>query len=282
MPKLALLIVDDDPRTIHSLRHYLPKTMVTTIVGAAIDAVDRINSQDQFHGLIVDVGLPDFSGTIVLDYWRRQRPGVPAVVITGRGTEGANHAMLRGAQFLSKPFGKDELDVFLDWVRRAHWKLPPELEGPFLALIEEHRVPDKRAVVLARYLTHTPRRQIAEELGISVNTVRTHVRRLLQTVEASSMDSLRDRLLRASTASAAERERERERPSDRLTRTRLARSSGARGRPAPVWPGGVAAENVSLARRAPADPRLWDRGYGRLARLSPSPLPPFRSSALPT
>jgi DNA-binding NtrC family response regulator len=59
--------------------------------------------------VILDIMLPDASGTVVLDHMRKLRPEVPVVLMSGHGDEAfAQEARSHGAfDYLAKPFSLD-------------------------------------------------------------------------------------------------------------------------------------------------------------------------------
>jgi two-component system KDP operon response regulator KdpE len=61
--------------------------------------------------IILDLGLPDIQGLELLRLMRKRNEGVPIVVLSSRGDEGAKvQALDLGADdYVTKPFGMDEL-----------------------------------------------------------------------------------------------------------------------------------------------------------------------------
>jgi two-component system response regulator HydG len=81
--------------------------------GRAALAVAR---REALHALILDLKLPDMDGLTVLEAVLAEKPGLPAIVVTGFGTiDAAVEAMKRGASdFLTKPIQVDNLLSGLD------------------------------------------------------------------------------------------------------------------------------------------------------------------------
>ena len=109
VPKI--LIVDDNLRMSDSLRILLGNEgyeIQTKHNGReALDAVSR----DDFDLLIVDLVLPDMTGTEIMDHISRQAREIFVIVITGHASsDSAIEALKRGAfDYIRKPFEHEEL-----------------------------------------------------------------------------------------------------------------------------------------------------------------------------
>lgn len=106
----VLLIEDHD-------RLARPVCKGLTAAGIAVDVVDRIDTawaaiqQMPYQGLILDRGLPDGDGLILLQKMRHAGLGVPCLVLTARD---ALHDRVAGLEagaddYLLKPFAMDEM-----------------------------------------------------------------------------------------------------------------------------------------------------------------------------
>jgi two-component system KDP operon response regulator KdpE len=109
-PPLRVLIVDDEP----PIRKLLRMGLGTQ----GYEVIDASNGKTALEALankpdlvILDLGLPDMQGMDLLRRMRAQNEGVPIVVLSSRGDEGAKVAALDlGADdYVTKPFGMDEL-----------------------------------------------------------------------------------------------------------------------------------------------------------------------------
>ncbi|MBN9121728.1 MAG: sigma-54-dependent Fis family transcriptional regulator [Planctomycetes bacterium] len=110
MPKL--LIVDDEPGILYSLRAAL-ETDDTTVVTAQTAALGiAAVARERPDAVILDVRLPDMSGLDAFDRVRELDPRLPVVIVTAHGgTDTAIEAMKRGAfEYLLKPIDLHQLD----------------------------------------------------------------------------------------------------------------------------------------------------------------------------
>lgn len=94
----VILLVDDQPLIRKSLRTILEsidETIVITAVGSLEYAIRQTRASDQAPLLtLLDLQLPDASGTVTLDTYRRQCPGISIVAMTDR----AEHAVIHACQ----------------------------------------------------------------------------------------------------------------------------------------------------------------------------------------
>jgi DNA-binding response OmpR family regulator len=83
MPKINLLIVEDDPGIEKMLVHYLDgEGFAVTMARSVREARERFNDQRP-DMMVLDVGLPDGDGWEVLR-WIRERSHLPVLMLTGR------------------------------------------------------------------------------------------------------------------------------------------------------------------------------------------------------
>jgi signal transduction histidine kinase len=86
---LMLLIVDDDVVDRQAVRRYLRQTGLTLRIdeaGSAAEALERI-AAERYDCLLLDYYLPDVDGPALLQEIRTVAPGLPVLVMTGRGDE---------------------------------------------------------------------------------------------------------------------------------------------------------------------------------------------------
>ena len=79
----SVLIVDDDPSVVESLRRVLPADVQISSAADAVTA-NALLDQHAFCGLVLDVVLRGSNGFDVLHHMQRKRMIVPTVVITGK------------------------------------------------------------------------------------------------------------------------------------------------------------------------------------------------------
>ncbi len=110
-PRYTILVVDDEPEVLHLFKRILSAgdtQMIPARTGAQALEIARKTRLDL---VILDVKLPDVSGTEVLRRLRSIDEGVPVIMVTSYGTaESVRAAMKLGAfDYLTKPFDNREI-----------------------------------------------------------------------------------------------------------------------------------------------------------------------------
>jgi two-component system KDP operon response regulator KdpE len=120
MDKKKILIVDDDQDLVKALRVRLGAHNYETVF--AIDAVSAISQAKSENPdlIILDLGLPDGNGFIVMDRLQQidSLASIPVIVITGQSPRVYKDAALiaGAAGYLQKPIENEDL---LSAIRRA-------------------------------------------------------------------------------------------------------------------------------------------------------------------
>jgi DNA-binding NarL/FixJ family response regulator len=159
------------------------------LAASATDAERQIASGASWDGFVIDVGLGDGSGLDVLASARHTHKKTPAVILSGQlDRDAVNRAAILDARFVCKPCGTSELAPFVSDVlarttgdrvyaaterARHRWRLSP-----------------REAEILEFALRGRPREEYVDLMGISVNTYKTHVRKLLDKADYDNLSSL--------------------------------------------------------------------------------------------
>ena len=186
-----LLIVDDE----ETFRRAMVRTL--TPFGACVEvatvaaALDHLSDGTTWTALVIDIGLTDGSGLDVLSA-ARERHDCPALVVSGgREHSIVNRAHALKASFLFKPFSSAELAPFLDALKgedrasqaarraRARWSLS-----------------ERETQILHAALCGETSDEFVARCGITENTYKSHVRRLLDKADYPKLSLLGIDLLR--------------------------------------------------------------------------------------
>jgi two-component system nitrogen regulation response regulator GlnG len=116
MPKL--LIVDDEPGILYSLRASLEGDDTTVITAPTAKLALAAAARDKPDAVLLDVRLPDMSGLDAFDRLKELDPRLPVVIMTAHGsTDTAIEATKRGAfEYLLKPVDLHQVE---EVVRKA-------------------------------------------------------------------------------------------------------------------------------------------------------------------
>ncbi len=128
---MRLLVVDDDTTITSALQNLLKRTYSVDTSFTATDALYRIQI-NSYDAIVLDMNLPDMSGTEVCHALRSQGISIPILMLTGLGE--IDHKVLAldsGADdYLTKPFSSEELEARL----RALMRRPSEVVSNVLVL----------------------------------------------------------------------------------------------------------------------------------------------------
>ena len=117
---MNLLIVEDDTLLAESARMWLAQQ------GFVVDCVDRMDgvrarleSRD-YHCMLLDLGLPDGDGLVLLERLRKEGNAIPIIIITARyDLEQRIRGLEMGADdYIAKPYSLDELTARIRAVTR--------------------------------------------------------------------------------------------------------------------------------------------------------------------
>jgi DNA-binding NtrC family response regulator len=106
-----ILLIDDDPKLLRLVEYELGEAGFETVTAeTGHEALDRVREQTP-AAVVLDLMLPDISGKELLDWFRREHPRVPVVVLTAQDqVEDAVECMRLGAaDFVQKPFERARL-----------------------------------------------------------------------------------------------------------------------------------------------------------------------------
>ncbi|WP_395104616.1 response regulator [Actinomadura sp. SCN-SB] len=199
---IRVLIVDDHALFAEALAARLGREPDLVILPVAEDRrrALALTATERPHVVVLDMMLAGENGLDVLDALRKRHADVRVVVLSAMSeVEAIVAALRRGAVgWLSKTESADLVArVIRSAARRGGW-IPPDIMGDVLRrLLDETPEADAAAKPLAEL---TPRErevlqcmvdglnraEIAERLGLSANTVRTHTQNLLAKLDLHS------------------------------------------------------------------------------------------------
>ncbi|MCP4491994.1 MAG: response regulator transcription factor [Gammaproteobacteria bacterium] len=120
---MKLLLVEDDQALVEHLLPGLRRACYAVEwVDNGIDA-EYLALQEDFDGIILDLGLPQKSGLEVLKSWRKQKLDTPVLVLTARDSwhERVDGLKAGADDYLGKPFHQAELIARLEAIMRRRF-----------------------------------------------------------------------------------------------------------------------------------------------------------------
>jgi two-component system, NtrC family, response regulator AtoC len=112
----VILVVEDEPALLEILSDMLKRfDYDARLAGTAADAYASA-ATERPNAILLDINLPDATGTQTLDQLRILRPNVPIIVVTANADEDlARETLTRGAfDYVVKPFDMDRIGQVLE------------------------------------------------------------------------------------------------------------------------------------------------------------------------
>ena len=191
------LVVEDDPQTAQSVARVLERCRRTVMAFTLERALGLLAQSRDWTGAVIDLGLPDGSGMTAVEFVRDRSPLMPVLVLTGSNDRiSINQAHSLRAEFVCKPATEVDLDRF---ARRAvtFERVPDERLAELVdGLCQRKALTPRESEILAAAMADVSRAALLEQLGISENTLKSQVRRLLRKTGHDSLQTLSSALLR--------------------------------------------------------------------------------------
>jgi DNA-binding NarL/FixJ family response regulator len=198
------------------------------VVGQAGDGKDAIDLVDQTSPdvVLMDVRMPNVSGLEATAEIKARHPEVAIVMLTVSEDEAdLFRAIKAGAQgYLLKNLEAPQLRTMLEGVARGEPAITPAtaariidefLRAPGVSQPSSQHLTDREVEVLRLVTTGQRNREIAVELGISENTVKFHLKNIVEKLHAQNRAELAARAVREGLVPDLPRDRtspERSRP----------------------------------------------------------------------
>ena len=192
IPDTTVFVVDDDPLVRESIEQLIKSVGLNVhTFSSAQEFLDQ-DLPDTPSCLVLDIRMPSLSGLDLQDELVKRGLTTPVIFITGHGTVPMSvRAMKAGAvDFLQKPFEDQDL---LDAIHRAieqnkRTRLEQAEIGEIKRRVES--LTSREYEVLVLVVAGMLNKQIAYDLELSENTVKTHRARIMQKMQVESLADL--------------------------------------------------------------------------------------------
>ena len=193
---IKLLVADDHDVVRTGIICLLQETDIDVVALASTggEAVE-LTQQAKPDVVLLDVRMPGGDGLTALGRIRLDHPHLPVLMLSNydNPTYVARAVALGANGYLRKDISRDEL---IDAIRRAHreenlWtrdelrRVTGALAAPRLGSESEVPLTQREAEVLRHVARGLTNRQIAEEIGISYETVKEHIQNMLRKIGVS-------------------------------------------------------------------------------------------------
>ncbi len=186
---IRVFSVDDHPllrEGIAALVNSQPDMVLISQAATGAEAIQLYKEQLPDVTLL-DLRLPDMSGIDVLIAIRSQFPEARIIMLTTfEGDVEIQRALQAGARgYLLKNMPPTEL---LDVIRQVHLgkkRIPPEIASQLLEHLSDEVLTEREIEVLKEVANGNRNREIAERLFISEETVKVHIKHIMEKLGAS-------------------------------------------------------------------------------------------------
>ncbi len=196
-PRIRIVVVDDHVlfrRGLVSLLSDMPEFEVVGEAGNGLDAMEVVK-ETRPDIVLMDINMPRMDGILAVQGLREAKITVKILMLTISQDDGdllgAIHAGADG--YLLKNTEPEELRRSILRVCQGQGALSPEVTSTVLKIVARHQgnetqtlLSDRELEVLACLADGQTTIQIANRLFISENTVKTHIRHILEKLEASN------------------------------------------------------------------------------------------------
>ncbi len=188
---IKVLVADDHAIVRRGLRQILAETPDVLVGGEAATAeeVRRLVREERWSVVVLDISLPGGSGLDLLGDIRKERPGLPVLVLTVHPEEqyGVRAIKAGAAGFLTKESAPEKLIEAVRKVASGGRYVSPELAETLASFVAgenagppHERLSDREFEILKMIASGKTVSEVARDLSLSVKTVSTHRTRILK------------------------------------------------------------------------------------------------------
>lgn len=188
---MNILLVDDHALFRDGFKLMLAKLWDTPphiVEAGSAEAGLMAAGSESFDLIFLDLGLPGLDGLDGLRAFRRACPNTCLVVLSAiDGAEIVRQALLYGAQgYIPKTVNAETMDKALRQILDGRIYAPIATETEDGGTRLDHMLTPRQVEVLAELCAGRANRMIADQLGMSENTVRAHVSAIFRQLGVSS------------------------------------------------------------------------------------------------
>lgn len=186
---ITVLIVDDHPLFRDGVAALLGKQDDIAIVGEASNGLEAVSLAQELKPdvILMDLQMPGLNGTDATRQILRILPGSRVLMLTTyKGDVRANEALSAGAAgyALKDTVRKDLVNIIRD-IHEGRKVVPPEVAIDLAAHLSDEKLTQREMDVLRFVALGKSNRSVANELGVTEETVKSHMRNVLGKLSAN-------------------------------------------------------------------------------------------------
>ena len=189
-PGRTVLLVDDHPVLAEGIRKLLSAKYQVVQATDSRKALDQVYRNNKLSLILLDRILPDADGMLVLSAFKRRYPDIPVAMLSADENIATIRLALQlgAAGYIPKTQPPDELCRAVDALLAGENWVPNDIR-PFLDIeqspeLKRHGLTPRQYDVLLLLHAGFDNKEIADSLGISETTVKTHVSALFKALGA--------------------------------------------------------------------------------------------------
>jgi DNA-binding NarL/FixJ family response regulator len=187
--KIRILSVDDHPLLREGIAAIINSQQDMEVIAQAASAQDAIQQfrNHQPDVTLMDLRLPDKSGIDTLIAIRAEFPEARVIMLTTfEGDVEVQRALEAGARaYLLKSLPPKELIEVIRLVHAGKKKLPPQLAAQLAEHMSDESLTPREIEVLSQIAEGNRNRDIGEKLFITEETVKVHIKHIMEKLGAS-------------------------------------------------------------------------------------------------
>ena len=187
--QIRVFSVDDHPLLREGIAALISNQPDMTLVATAATGAEAIQLFKQHvpDVTLLDLRLPDMSGIDILIAIRSEFPEARVIILTTfEGDVEIHRALQAGARgYLLKNMPPSEL---LDVIRQVHAgkkRIPPEIASQLAEHMSDESLTEREIEVLRQVADGNKNREIARKLFISEETVKVHIKHIMEKLGAT-------------------------------------------------------------------------------------------------